>query len=428
VSAHLPNSETPTSTTERPRLRRLALIAFAAALLAWAATIVVQVLIAAAPQRLPSPEYDGPLGVLVFQTAFFSFSLVGFLLARRRPGHAIGWLLMGVGLCWGVRGFLFDSYLVWTTIVRPGSLPGAAIVGALSFPLWGPAVGLMGTLLILLFPDGRPPSTRWRPLAWISGFCVVALYLTDLFMPGPVQQAPVADLRNPLGLAALQPFTLAFDFLVLLLGMCMVGSAAGLVTRFRRSAGVERLQLKWLALAGVVVGCGYLLFTLTSAYAALTHAGPIPAWLDVASSLLILAFVLIPLSIGAAVLRHGLYGIDRLISRTVSYLAITFTLLVVYVVLVTLVSQLTPSGNSFAVATSTLAVAALFQPLRRRVQEHVDRRFNRSRFDAERTLSAYASRLRDQVDLDAVSSDLLSVVHETLQPTNAQLWLRGLGR
>jgi hypothetical protein len=428
VSGHSPHGETSTSTTEHSRLRRLAFLAFAVALLAWAATIIMQVLIAAAPQRLLAPEYDGPVSVLVFQTAFFSFSLVGFLLARRRPGNAIGWLLMGVGLCWGVRGFLFDSYLVWTTIVRPESLPGAAVVGALSFPLWGPAVGLMGTLLILLFPDGRVPSTRWRPLAWISGSCVIALYLTDLFMPGPVQQAPVADLQNPFGLTVLEPFVQAFDVLVLLLGVCMVGSAAGLVSRFHRSVGIERLQLKWLALAGVVVGCGYLLFTLASAYAALTHAGPIPSWLDVASSLLILAFVLIPLSIGAAVLRHGLYGIDRLISRTVSYLAITFTLLVVYVVLVTLVSQLTPNGNSLAVATSTLAVAALFQPLRRRVQERVDRRFNRSRFDAERTLTAYASRLRDQVDLDAVSSDLLSVVRETLQPTNAQLWLRSPGR
>ncbi len=191
---------------------------------------------------------------------------------------------------------------------------------------------------------------------------------------------------------------------------------------------MERLQLKWLALAGAIVGCGYLFFTLTSAYAELADAGPVPEWLDVASSLLILAFVLIPLSIGIAVLRHGLYGIDRLISRTVSYLAITFTLLVVYVVVVTLVTRLTPSGSSLAVAVSTLVVAALFQPLRRRVQARVDRRFNRGRYDAEQTVAAYTSRLRDQVDLDAVSSDLLDVVHDTLQPASAGLWLRDVRR
>jgi hypothetical protein len=257
---------------------------------------------------------------------------------------------------------------------------------------------------------------------------VIGLYLGDLLASGSVQQAPIPDLHNPFGVDALAPMLGAFNALVLLLGLCMVGCAAGLVTRYRRSRGVERLQLKWLALAAAVVGCGYLLFTLTSAYADLTDAESMPAWLDIASSALILAFVLIPLSIGIAVLRYGLYGIDRLISRTVTYLAITFTLVAVYVVLVTLVSRLTPSGNSLAVATSTLVVAALFQPLRRRVQERVDRRFNRGRYDAQRTVDAYTSRLRSQVDLDAVSSDLLHVVHETLQPASAGLWLRDVSR
>lgn len=409
-------------------LRILTVVAFAVAVLALAATIVMQVLIARDPAGIPNEDYEGPLSVLVFETAFFAFALVGFLLARRRTGHAIGWLLLGVGLCWGFRGFFFDGYLVWTSMVRPGSLPGADVVAALTFPLWSPAVGLMGTLLILLFPDGRLPSKRWRPLAWVSGFCLASLYLTDLFRPGPVQQTPGPDLMNPFGLNALGPVLPAVNFLVLLLALCMVGCAAGLVTRFRRSRGVERLQLKWLALAGVVVGCGYLFFILSSAYADLIDSGPPPAWLDMASSLLILAFVLIPVSIGIAVLRHGLYGIDRLISRTVSYLAITFTLLAVYVVVVTLVTRLTPSGSSLAVAVSTLVVAALFQPLRRRVQARVDRRFNRGRYDAERTVAAYTNRLREQVDLDAVSSDLLHVVHETLQPASAGLWLRGVRR
>jgi hypothetical protein len=428
MTERIPAGQADGSDQAHRTLRVVAVIAFGVTILTLVATVVMQGLIFWNPERIPTPENEGPLGVIVFQTAFFTFSLVGFLLVWRRPTHSIGWLLLVVGLCWGVRGFFFDGYLVWTLAVRPGSLPGAPVVGALAFPLWGPAVGLMGTLLILLFPDGRVPSSRWRPVAWVSGCCVVALYVADVLWPGPVQQAPVAGLRNPFGVNALAPLLPVFDLLVLLLALCMVGCAAGLVTRFRRSRGVERLQLKWLALAAAVVGCGYLLFALASAYAALTDAGPIPEWLDVASSLLILAFVLVPVSIGIAVLRHGLYGIDRLISRTVSYLAISFTLLVVYVVLVTLVSRLTPSGNSLAVATSTLVVAALFQPLRRRVQARVDRRFNRGRYDAQRTLDAYTNKLRDQVDLDAVSSDLLHVVHETLQPASAGLWLRDVGR
>jgi hypothetical protein len=412
--------------TRRVRtLRVLAWIAFAVSAVALGSTTVVQVLIGLHPERAVAQNSDGVLGTIVFAAAFFTFSLVGFLIVRRRPQHAVGWLMIGVGLCWILRGFFFDSYLVWTLTVRPSSLPGAPLVGALTYPLWGPAVGLMGTFLILLFPDGRLPSPRWRPLAWVSAVVVVLLYASDLVWPGPVQQAPVPNLRNPFAMDALTPVLPALSALVLVLALCMVGSAVAAVSRFRRSRGVERLQLKWLAAAGALVGCGYLVFTLVSAYAALTGAGPVPGWLDLVFSVLILSFALIPLAIGAAVLNHGLYGIDRLISRTVSYATITFMLLAVYVVLVTLVSRLTPSGSALAVASSTLVVAALFQPLRRRVQARVDRRFNRGRYDAELTVAAYTGRLREQVDLDTVSSELLRVVHETLQPASAQLWLRG---
>jgi len=407
-------------------LRVLAWIAFALSAVALASTVVVQVLIGLHPERADAQNSDGGVATSVFAAAFFTFSLVGFLIVRRRPPHAIGWLMIGVGLCWILRGFFFDSCLVWTLTVRPSSLPGAPVVGALTFPLWGPAVGLMGTFLILLFPDGRLPSPRWRPLAWVSAAVVVLLYASDLVWPGPVQQAPVPNLRNPFAIDALTPVLPALSalVLVLVLALCMVGSAVAAVSRFRRSRGEERLQLKWLAAAGALVGFGYLVFTAFSAYTALTGAGPVPGWAELVLSVLILSFALIPLAIGAAVLNHGLYGIDRLISRTVSYATITFMLLAVYVVLVTLVSRLTPSGSALAVASSTLVVAALFQPLRRRVQARVDRRFNRGRYDAELTVAAYTGRLREQVDLDTVSSELLRVVHDTLQPASTHLWLR----
>jgi len=406
-------------------LRRLAGAAFGACALLFVATVVLQMLIAQARGQSLAVTSNGQIPAAA---AFFAFPVVGFLIARRRPSHPIGWPLLGCGLCWGLNFFFFDSYLPWTLTVHPGSLPAAPFVGGLSFPLWVPAVGLMGTFLILLFPDGRLPSARWRPVAWVSAITIAELYLADLVRPGPVQQAPVPNLRNPFAINALTPIAPALDALALLLPLCILACAVALVLRFRRSRGVERQQVKWLATSGAFVACGYLIMMFVFAYAALTHAGPAPGWVNTVSDAVILSFALIPVAIGVAVLKHGLYEIDRLISRTVGYAVVTGTLLAVYVALVTVVSRLTPSGNSLAVATSTLAVAALFQPLRRRVQTAVDRRFNRARYDADRTIAALTRQLRNEVDLDAVRADVLRVVHDTVQPASAGLWLRDVGR
>ncbi len=181
--------------------------------------------------------------------------------------------------------------------------------------------------------------------------------------------------------------------------------------------------MKWLAGAAAAVASVYLLMMLISWLYTLSDSIQ-PPWLDTLGNFSILAFVLIPIAIGIAVLRYGLYGIDRLISRTLSYAVITGTLLVMYLVLVTTVSRIAPSSSSLAVAASTLAVAALFQPLRRRVQTAVDSRFNRARYDADRTVEAFTRTLREEVDLDAVRSGLIAAVHGTLQPTTARLWLR----
>lgn len=422
VTRDTPRTGAPRS--NEPILRGLVIAAFAGCVVLFAATAVVQVLIARETGQSAMVTAEGEVGILPFTAVFFAFPAVGYVIARRQPSHVIGWLLLLVGLIWNARAFLFDSYLPWALVVHPGSLPAATWIAGLAFPLWIPAVGLPCTLLILLFPDGRLPPFGWRPLAWASAGTITGLYLAGVVRPGPVEQAPVPRLHNPFALDVLLPVRPALDALVLLLPVCMVACAVALVLRFRRSHGIERLQVKWLAASAAVVGCGYLVLMTTGAYAALADRGPSPRWVDVLSEAVFFSFVLIPAAVGIAVLKHGLYGIDRLISRTVSYVCMTGILLAVYLGVVALVSTLTPSNNSIAVAASTLAVAALFGPLRRRIQTRVDRRFNRSRYDAERTLESFSRRLRDEVDLDHVRADLMIVVRDSLQPESAGLWLR----
>jgi len=353
---------------------------------------------------------------------FLACQVAGMLIARPQPRNRIAWILLAVGVVVGMAE-LSNPYAEYG-LQRSGGLPGAAYVAAISGGLWVPAIGLLGTFLVLLFPDGRLPSPRWRPLAWVSGATIAFLYAMFTLTPVPLELYDSAVI-NPLGLGVLEPAVPYLFFALPVLPLCMVGCAASLVVRFRRSAGVERLQLKWLAAAGtVVMSCYLAMMVLSYPYNRVGGAGS-PPWLEILQNAVVCLFVLIPVSIGIAVLRHGLYGIDRLISRTLSYVVISGTLLVTYLAGVTTVSRLTPNDSSIAVAGSTLAVAALFQPLRRRVQASVDRRFNRARYDADRTLEVFRARLRHEVDLDSVRADLLGVVGETLQPASAGLWLRG---
>ena len=357
----------------------------------------------------------------LFTICFSSCSLSGLLIAVREPGNRIAWLLLGLGALIGVVG-VAEPYTDYGLRIAPGSLPAADVVAAVTGALWVPTIGISGTFLILLFPDGRLPSPRWRPVAWASGLTMAALVVVFVFSPGELEE--FEDVPNPLGIGVLGPLLQIALVLLPMLPLCMLACAAGLVVRFRRSSGVQRLQLKWLASAGAVVATSYLAMMLVSYYYDTVQRSATPGWLTLVQNTAVLTFVLLPLSIAVAVSRHGLYGIDRLLSRTVSYALVTGALLVLYVGLVTSISRLTPRSSSWAVAASTLAVAAAFQPLRRRVQARVDRRFNRARYDAERTVEAFRAQLRDEVDLDAVRSELLAVVHQTVQPAGAGLWLR----
>ena len=369
----------------------------------------------AIPELRPGSATSGALAIASSGQLLFAlgFGAVGWLLARRRPANVIGWCFAFGGLVWAA-GALGGA---WVEIAMRGHVDMTVLVRLLATHEvfgWIVSMPLSVQLPLLFLPDGRLPSRRWRPAVWVivSGVMVGTLGFSTI--PGVIEGTdPALHLINPLGLDVLEPLPQAMALTGA--GMLLFGMAAGIVAvvlRFWRATGVERQQLRWVAFGG---GC-----VLLGPITALTPG--VPDWIgNVGGNVGILA---VPVCVAVAVLRYRLYDLGRLVSRTVSYAVITAMLLGVYFLLVTATSRLLPAGSSLAVAASTLAAAALFQPLRRRVQAVVDRRFNRARYDADRTVEAFTRTLRGEVDLDAVRHNLVEAVHDTLQPTMARLWLR----
>jgi hypothetical protein len=357
-----------------------------------------------------------------------TFPLVGLLILRRQPRNTIGWVLISIGMVSGL-GALADNYATYGLLVEPGSVPAPDVAAALNEGTWAPWIGLMGTFLILLYPDGHLPSPRWRPVGWLSAVTIVVVTIAIMFSPGTLAESPVPDMVNPLGSQAAEPvLTVLIIIFLPLLPLCIGACALALVLRFRRTRGIERQQLKWLATAGAVVALVYLVTMVSVMLAELTalvdeRAG----WITALQTVLTLSFVLLPVAIGVAILRHGLYQIDVIINRALVYGSLTATLAGVYLgsilLLQAVLSPLTAQSD-LAVAGSTLAVAAAFRPARTRIQAVVDRRFYRSRYDAARILDDFASRLRHELDLEAVGADLRAAVHDTVQPAHVSLWLR----
>jgi hypothetical protein len=331
----------------------------------------------------------------------------GALIIARRPGNRVGWLLVAAGLVAGTSG-LVQAY------IRGGlGLPGIRLAAWVANWMWV-ALGLLLTFLLLLYPDGQLPSSRWRPVAWAAGIGYGLAAVCSALYPG---LPGLPDNHNPIGLYGspgqiIQAAFPVLNWLLLLLQLLALGSLLG---RFRRSRGPARQQLKWLAYGAAPI--------------VLISIIPLPAglrpWREVASNVAAWA---LPASIAIAVLRYRLYDIDRLINRTVVYGVLTALLAGVYAGLVLLLGQVfgglgaePPSG---VVAGATLVVAALFQPARRRIQAAVDRRFNRRRYDAIKTVEAFSGRLREEIDLDTLSAELLAVVDQTMEPTRVSLWLR----
>jgi hypothetical protein len=357
------------------------------------------------------PRPSNPIaivGAIILVTV--SAATVGAFLASRRPRHPVGWLLLGVGLTLNLS-LLVQAYVKYGLLARPGSLPGARYLAGFTdstVPIWLSCAGFV----LLLTPTGSLPSPRWRWWARLAAVAPVMVVLGSVVQPDPL--AP--DYRgNPLAIPALGRVLVvpAVAGVVVVLVSLLVG-AGSLVVRFRRARGVERQQLRWLAYAAALAA-GLLLVAL---------AAGVLAKDEVVTASLALGVALLPLATGAAILRYRLYDLDRIISRTLAYGLLTVLLGGGYAAVVLGLGQLLGQDSSLVVAGATLAVAAVFQPARRRVQAMVDRRFNRRRYDAARTIAAFSARLRDELDLDTLSAEVLAVVEQTMQPTQARLWLR----
>jgi MFS family permease len=359
-------------------------------------------------------------GSLSFLGITAGFALVGALIAARRPRNPIGWLCLGFGLAGGSQVAAY-SYAIHGLITEPGSLPGAQFAAWWAGWAASPVFSFLTSLLPLLFPTGRPPSPRWRPVLLLSLVTMAVATLSAAFSPGPLSGAP--EFVNPIGLGILGEVAPALTPLSpWLLMASMLLATASLIVRYRRAQGPERQQLKWFFGAFLLVfGSLFITSAVGTVFGESRFSG---FWSSVVFPVTVLT---IPIAIGIAVLRYRLYDIDLLINRTLVYGTLTALLAAAYVgaiALLQVVLQPFTQGSQLAVAASTLAVAALFQPLRARIQRVVDRRFYRSRYDAERTVDRFAGRLRDELDLAALSAELIGVVGETVRPARAGLWLR----
>jgi hypothetical protein len=361
-------------------------------------------------------------GSAQFQPQVFlvpGYATVGAVIAARRRNR-IGWLFVAFGLASALLAFA-ESYFVRGGMVTPGSLPAARIVGWIASVLW-PSGFLFLCLLSLLFPDGRLPSPRWRPVASAIAISWTGFILNIAFTPGRMTLQGLAT-TNPMGIAALghQTWQAVAQGAAVIAVVTLGAAALAPLLRFRRADLVQRQQLKWFAF---VIG-----ICAASALVASALTGVLPVVATVLWGIAIAGVVVgLPAAVGLAILRYRLYDIDRLINRAVVYATLTAVLGLGYATAVLALGQLfggvgerTPS---WAVAGATLAVAALFQPARRRIQAVVDRRFNRRRYDAAKTIEAFSTRLRDQLDLDTLSTELLAIVDQTTEPTLVSLWLR----
>jgi hypothetical protein len=339
---------------------------------------------------------------------------VGAVLAGRRPRHPVGWLLLALGLAVTVDG-VTDSYARYGLLASPGAVPAVRQVRVLgdTFALWPACIGF----ILLLTPTGSLPSARWRWWARITAVAPLLWHATVLGFE-TVRYPPFYSFPNPFYVPALAtPASIVALPLVMVTLLSVVVGGASLVVRFRRATGEERQQLRWVTSAAVVAAAG-----IPVAIAGISIDSAAVVGVAVLGSAAVLG-----LAIAAAILRYRLYDLDRIISRTVAYGLLTVLLGLGYAGVVLGLGRLLPQGSSLAVAAATLAVAAVFQPLRRRIQAVVDRRFNRRRHDAGRLIEAFGARLRDQVDLDTLTAEVLVVVDQALQPTQASLWLRPPG-
>ena len=352
---------------------------------------------------VPASLADWTVSNVSGQVVNMAVPVTGFVLASRRPENRIGWLFLVAGLALGLSGFS-NPYALHALVADRGSLPAGLVFAWLSNWIWIIAVAALA-FLFLLFPTGQLRSRRWRPAAWFAGGAFAIATVSTLITATRVWAHPFTSSPGSLdGLTALLEVMAGF-----LISAGLLVSVVAVVIRFAKSSGEERLQLKWCAAAALVLAVVFVA----------------SIWLNsaVVNVLQSVAFLCLWTAIATAVLKYRLYEIDRIISRTLAYAIVTGLLVGLYAGLVLLATHVLSFSSPVAVAAATLAAAALFSPVRRRVQRVVDRRFNRARYDADTTAALFAAHLKDAVDLDSVQDDLASVVQRALEPAHVSVWI-----
>jgi hypothetical protein len=350
-----------------------------------------------------------------------SFSVVGALIASHRPGNPIGWIFCAAAFFYGLL-IAGEEYAIYALLTNPGALPLGAELSWLTAWIWAPGLGLILVFLPLLFPTGRPPSRRWWSVGWLGGLSIGLICgLTSIVLwpeRGPALVRPGGFPEFEVGWRSVIEGLVSLA--VQMMYLAGLGAVISLLVRYRRAGGDERQQIKWFASAAALTLVWIFLFEVST-----PHSG-LPKAIFALSGLLVLPSI--PIATGIAILRYRLYDIDQIINRTLVYGSLTVTLVALYfggiVVLQRVFVLLTGEKSTLAVVASTLAIAALFVPLRRRVQGFVDRRFYRRKYDARKTLETFSLKLRDETDLEALNNDLVGVVRETMQPAHVSLWLR----
>jgi len=394
----------------------------AAPWLAWSLMVVSVVLVvggialaqmarSSAPERL----YYGPVDAVFSLATVLTFSVVGAMIASRQPRNAIGWIFCGVGLVMGINS-LAGGYAEYR--LSGGSAPGSLAETAAWFASWSWTILVYAptSFLLLLFPDGRLPSPRWRPVAWCAALGLIGFLAGAALQTGPLGDFP--RIVNPYGVDSLILEVVAVTGAILA-AASMVASAVSLIVRMRRAGRAQRQQIKWLAYGGAIVVGTVFASVVISIWSA-----------NVGIAVVSVGLLGVPIFTGVAIARYRLYDIDIVINRTLVYGALTAALVAVYfggvVTLQILFRALTGQEQQpqLALVVTTLAIAALFDPLRRRIQSFIDRRFYRRKYDAAKTLEAFSARLREETDLGTLTDDLVGVVGETMRPAHVSLWLR----
>jgi heme/copper-type cytochrome/quinol oxidase subunit 2 len=359
---------------------------------------------------------------VILLTQMVSFSVVGALIASHRPENPIGWLFCAAALFYGIE-IAGEEYAIYALFTNPDSLPLGAELAWLTEWIWVPAFGIILVFLPLLFPDGHLPSRRWRGVGWLGGLSIGLICVLTSIVLWPERGPALLQLEGFGG--EVEEWRSAISEWVLQLGGPMLlvaglGAVISLFVRFRRARGDERQQIKWFASAAALTLAWILV-------AEVIVAEQQPGEIVALSGLLVIASI--PVATGIAILRYRLYDIDRIINRTLVYGSLTVMLALLYFGGVSAIQALfgaltgQEEQPQLAIVVSTLVIAALFNPLRRRIQSFIDRSFYRSKYDAAKTLEAFSAKLRDETDLDALSDDLTRVVSETMQPAHVSVWL-----